>query len=73
MTMNEPPTPAGKLISGFTRFLMLLIDPHPAVQEIGARARAQLLAILTLILTIFYAMALISRPDSYNEFVALLF
>jgi GAF domain-containing protein len=73
MTMNETSTSARKPISGFTRFLMLLIDPHPAVQEIGERARAQLLAILTLILTIFYAMALISRPDSYNEFVALLF
>ena len=54
------------------RFWMSLINPHPSVQEVGERARAQLLAILTLILTVVYGWALISRPESYNEFFALL-
>jgi len=71
--MNKTSTPAGRSMNGFTRFWKLLIDPHPAVQEIGERARAQLLAILTLILTIVYGWALISRPASFNEFLALLF
>jgi len=51
---------------------MFLINPDPSVQEIGEKARAQLLAILTLILTIAYGSALISRPKSYTEFIALL-
>ena len=73
MAMNETPTPTERSMSRFTRFWMGLIDPHPSVQEIGERARAQLLAILTLILTSVYGWALISRPSSYNEFLALLF
>jgi GAF domain-containing protein len=73
MAMNETTTYAARLMNGLRRFSMLLIEPHPAVQEIGERARAQLLAILTLILTVVYGWALISRPSSYNEFLALLF
>ena len=68
MSVNTPPTQADESVSGFTRFWMFLINPHPSVQEIGERARAQLLAILTLILAIAYAWALLSRPESYNEF-----
>ena len=73
MAINETSRPTERSMSRFTRFWMVLIDPHPSVQEIGERARAQLLAILTLILTIVYGWALISRPSSYNEFLALLF
>ena len=73
MAINETSRPTERSMSRFTRFWMGLIDPHPSVQEIGERARAQLLAILTLILTIVYGWALISRPSSYNEFLALLF
>lgn len=72
MSVNTPPIQADESVSGFTRFRMFLINPHPSVQEIGERARAQLLAILTLILAIAYAWALLSRPESYNEFFALL-
>src|SRR6186997_3163183 len=72
MATNETSTNAERSMNGFTRFWMGLIDPHPSVQEIGERARAQLLAILTLILTLVYGWALISRPTSFNEFLALL-
>src|SRR5690349_9570485 len=73
MAMNETSAHAEKSMNGLMRFWMLLIDPHPSVEEIGERARAQLLAILTLILSLVYGWALISRPTSYNEFLALLF
>jgi GAF domain-containing protein len=72
MSVNTNPTQTEQSLSGFTRFWMFLINPHPSVQEIGEKARAQLLAILTLILTVVYAWALASRPESYNEFIALL-
>ena len=72
MAIHETSTHAERSMNGFTRFWMGLIDPHPSVQEIGERARAQLLAILTLILTLVYGWALISRPTSFSEFLALL-
>src|SRR5918995_356579 len=72
MILNGTPTPTEEPRSGMARFWMSLINPHPSVQEVGERARAQLLAILTLILTVVYGWALISRPESYNEFFALL-
>lgn len=71
MTLNGTPTPTEKPRSGIARFWMSLINPHPSVEEVGERARAQLLAILTLILTVVYGWALISRPESYDEFFAL--
>lgn len=72
MSVNTPQIETEESVSGFTRFWMFLISPHPSVQEIGEKARAQLLAILTLILTVVYAWALVSRPESYNQFIALL-
>ena len=72
MALNEIQRVTKEPSGGVTRFLMFLSNPHPAVQEIGERARAQLLGILTLILTIVYLWALILRPESYNEFIALL-
>src|SRR5215212_130400 len=59
-------------VGGLRHFLSFMINPHPSVQEVGERRRAQLLAIITLILTIAYVWALISRPDSYGVFILLL-
>src|SRR6185295_16112004 len=56
----------------FARLWGFLVNPHPSVQDIGEKRRAQLLAIITLILTVAYLWAMISRPNSYSEFVALL-
>lgn len=65
--INEQPS------SGFTRLLMFLSNPHPSVQDIGERASAQLLGIVTLILTVVYFGALFSRQETSNDFIALLF
>ena len=46
-------------------------EPHPSVQEVGERRRAQLLASITLILMAAFTWALFSNPSSINTFVAL--
>jgi GAF domain-containing protein len=72
MTLNESPTTKQNPANWFARLRRILINPHASVQDIGEKRRAQLLSIITLILTIAYLWALISRPNSYSEFVALL-
>jgi GAF domain-containing protein len=72
MTMNETPGITQDSASWLTRLRDLLISPHPSVQEIGEKRRAQLLATITLILTVSYIWALVSRPDSFGSFIALL-
>jgi GAF domain-containing protein len=72
MTLNESPKTIQNPANWFARLLGFMINPHPSVQEIGEKRRAQLLAIITLILTVVYVWALISRPSSYNEFLTLL-
>jgi putative methionine-R-sulfoxide reductase with GAF domain len=72
MTLNQNPKAIQNPANSLARLWGFLIDPHPSVQEIGEKRRAQLLAIITLILTVAYLWALISRPSSYNEFLALL-
>ena len=72
MTLNENSNTTQKSANRLARILGFMINPHPSVQEIGEKRRAQLLAIITLILTVTYLWALISKPDSNNEFFALL-
>jgi GAF domain-containing protein len=73
MALNENPRiTTEESRNGLTRFWMFLTAPHPSVQDVGERARAQLLSILTLILTIAYLWALITMPRSSDEFIALL-
>jgi GAF domain-containing protein len=72
MILNENSNTTQKSANWLARILGFLINPHPSVQEIGEKRRAQLLAIITLILTVTYLWALISKPDSNNEFFALL-
>lgn len=48
-----------------------MIAPHPSIKAIGEFHRAQLLAILTLILSIFFVVALLSRPRSAGIFFIL--
>ena len=70
--LNKDPETIRTPANWFARLWRFLINPHPSVQEIGEKRRAQLLAIITLILTVAYLWAMISRPNSYSEFVALL-
>src|SRR5688500_4087041 len=47
-------------------------EPHPSIKKVGQRRRAQLLAMITLILTALFIMALLFRPSSYSAFIPLL-
>lgn len=73
MAPNETPHTTERPVGGFTRLLMFLTGPYPTIQEIGERARAQLLGIVTLILTIVYLGAFALRPEAYDDLIALLF
>jgi GAF domain-containing protein len=72
MTLNKDPEKISTPANWFTRLWGFLVNPHPSIQDIGEKRRAQLLAIITLILTLAYLWAMLSRPNSYSEFVALL-
>jgi GAF domain-containing protein len=48
-----------------------LIEPHPAIKSVAEFRRAQLLSILTLILSVLFISALLSRPRSLGIFFAL--
>ncbi len=72
MTVNESLKITQRPRNWFARLWGFLIIPHPAVQEVGERRRSQLLAIITLILTVAYIWALITRPGSYLDFIVLL-
>jgi GAF domain-containing protein len=58
--------------SWFRRFWAFLTAPHSSVHDVGESAQAQLLSILTLIFVPAFLWALIIRPDSYIELIALL-
>lgn len=72
MTLNETSNTRQLFADWIARLWGFLINPHPSVQGIGEKRRAQFLAIITLILTAAYVWALISGPDSYGYFIALL-
>jgi PAS domain S-box-containing protein len=54
------------------RGLSLLVDPHPSVQDIGEKRRAQLLNVITLILSAAFILALLARPATVGTFIFLL-
>jgi len=72
MTLNENTKPPQRFAKWIARLAGFMINPHPSIQEIGEKSRAQLLAIITLLLTVAYLWALISKPSSYTDFIALL-
>jgi GAF domain-containing protein len=72
MTLQQNPEPIQNPATGWARLWGFLVTPYASVQEIGEKRRAQLLAIITLILTVAYLWAMISRPSSYSDFIALL-
>ena len=72
MILNKDPETIRTPANWFARLWAFLVNPHPSIQEIGEKRRAQLLAIITLILTVAYSWAMVSKPNSYSEFVALL-
>jgi len=72
MTLNQIQETNQNPVNWFARFWGFLVNPHPSLQDTGEKRRAQLLSIITLILTIAYVLALISRPNSYTDFIVLL-
>ena len=72
MTLNKTTKVAPGDQGWLRRLAMFLTEPHPSVQEVEEKTRAQLLAILTLILSILYIFAIFSGPKSYTDFVVLL-
>jgi GAF domain-containing protein len=72
MALNETPSITQKPASLFSRLWVFLFNPHPSIQEVEERSRAQLLGVLTLILTLSFVAALISGPSSYADFIVLL-
>jgi GAF domain-containing protein len=71
MLSNEIPTTTKDSTSFFTRLWIFLVNPHPSIREVEEKSRAQLLAILTLLLMVVYVAAMISRPTSYSSFTIL--
>lgn len=73
MTLN--PTPSSIIETSqniFRRVWNGIFSPHASIHDVGERRRAQLLSIITLILSVAYMSALISRPDSSLDFIVLL-
>jgi GAF domain-containing protein len=72
MALNEISGTAQEHPSLLSRLWFFLFNPHPSVREVEERSRAQLLGVLTSILTVVFIVALISEPTSYADFLVLL-
>ena len=72
MTMNRTPKTNEPHTSWFLRAWRFLSQPHPSIQKVSQRRRAQLLAMISLILTALFVLALLFRPSSYTAFITLL-
>ncbi|HET9588608.1 MAG TPA: GAF domain-containing protein [Anaerolineales bacterium] len=72
MTMNEGPKTPLPYPNWLSHAWQFLSQPHPSIQKIGQRRRAQLSAMISLILTGLFLMALLFRPSSYSPFLVLL-
>jgi GAF domain-containing protein len=72
MTMNETPMTNELSTSWLLRAWRFLSQPHPSIQKVSQRRRAQLLAMISLILTALFVLALLFRPSSYSAFIPLL-
>ena len=72
MTMNGTPKINEPHTSWLLRAWQFLSQPHPSIQKVSQRRRAQLLAMISLILTALFILALLFRPNSYSAFITLL-
>ena len=73
MAINQKPGPWDIEESWTARARRFLIEPHPSIEEIGERRRAQLLSIITLALTGSFIWGLLSNPPTYSTFIVLCF
>ena len=72
MTSNETSTTTMNSVDWFTRLRVLLINPPASIQDVGKKRRAQLLSVLTLILTIGLAVGWITAPYATSDFLPLI-
>src|SRR3972149_10354487 len=73
MTAKGSPKTTRPYTKWLSRAWQFLARPHPSIQKVGQRRRAQLSAMILLILTGFFILALLFRPGSYSAFIAFLF
>ena len=71
-TNREQDKTSAKNIQNWFRSLASLVDPHPSVEDIGEKRRAQLLNIIALILSATFLLALLASPDAVGTFIFLL-
>src|SRR5688500_12698776 len=72
MTMIGAPPRSAPGTSRLLRAWQFLSQPHPSIEKVGQRRRAQLLAMITFILSALFIVALLFRPTSYSAFMTLL-
>ena len=72
MTTNGTPKMNEPLSSWLWRAWQFLSQPHPSIQKVSQRRRAQLLSMISLILSALFILAMLFRPSSYSAFTALL-
>ncbi len=71
-TDHEQDNPFAGKFQKWLKGLSWLYASHPSVQDIGESRRAQLLNIVTLILTISFVLGLLSRPSAASPFIFML-
>ncbi len=75
--MNQPTTHtswnAPQQERWYVRVFRFFLEPHSSVEDIGERRRAQLLSVLTIILSVLLGWGLLSNPTTYSTFIALFF
>jgi len=72
MRMSETEKASRSRVNWVLRAWRFLIEPDPAIREVGERRRAQLLATISLILTGLFLVALFFQPRGIGIFFALL-
>lgn len=72
MTTNGSPKTTQPESNWLSRAWQFLSQPHPSIQKPGQRRRAQLSAIISIILIGLFVLALLFRPSAISAFLALL-
>jgi GAF domain-containing protein len=72
MTTNESPKLNRPFLNWLSRAWKYLSQPHPSIEKVGQKRRAQLAAIISLILIGLFMVAMLFRPSLYNGLLALL-
>src|SRR3972149_2223382 len=72
MTAKGSPKTTRPYTKWLSRAWQFLSRPHPSIQQVGQRRRAQLSAMISLILTGLFIFAFFFWPGCYSAFIAFL-